>query len=31
MLGQLTSTLAKLGATEDWLALADDALREGWG
>jgi predicted unusual protein kinase regulating ubiquinone biosynthesis (AarF/ABC1/UbiB family) len=30
MLGQLTSTLALLGATEDWLGLAADALREGW-
>jgi predicted unusual protein kinase regulating ubiquinone biosynthesis (AarF/ABC1/UbiB family) len=30
MLGQLTSTLAKLGATEDWLVLAADALEDGW-
>jgi predicted unusual protein kinase regulating ubiquinone biosynthesis (AarF/ABC1/UbiB family) len=30
MLGQITSTLARLGATEDWLALAADALEDGW-
>jgi predicted unusual protein kinase regulating ubiquinone biosynthesis (AarF/ABC1/UbiB family) len=30
LLGQLSSTLAKLGATEDWLALTAQALRDGW-
>jgi len=30
MLGQLAATLAPLGATEDWLELGIDALREGW-
>jgi hypothetical protein len=31
MLAQLAATLAPLGATEDWLALGLEALREGWG
>ena len=31
MLAQLAATLAPLGATEDWLALGLDALRDGWG
>jgi predicted unusual protein kinase regulating ubiquinone biosynthesis (AarF/ABC1/UbiB family) len=30
MLGQLTTTLAKLGAEENWLELAAGAMREGW-
>ena len=31
MLAQLAATLAPLGATEDWLGLGLEALREGWG
>ena len=30
MLGQLAALLATLGAEEDWVALALDALRDGW-
>jgi predicted unusual protein kinase regulating ubiquinone biosynthesis (AarF/ABC1/UbiB family) len=30
MLAQLAATLAPVGATEDWLALALAALRDGW-
>ena len=31
MLGGLGVTLAQLGATADWPALAREALHEGWG
>ena len=30
-IAQTFSTIARVGATGDWLALARDALREGWG
>jgi len=30
MLAQLAATLAPLGATDDWLSLGLEALREGW-
>ena len=29
-IAQTFSTVARVGATGDWLALAHDALREGW-
>jgi hypothetical protein len=31
MLAQLAALLGRLGATEDWCALALDAGRAGWG